>query len=103
VDDEDAGKERQKARELLAQIGKPAVRPLVGALERRFSGGGVRTAAGILNGAARMEVIKTLVEMGPAARGNDVLLTLVEVQRSDPFPGVRQAAREARVKLQEKE
>jgi hypothetical protein len=88
---------------LLVRIGKPAVRALVAALTRDFSGGG-RTATGILNGAARIEVIKALVEIGtPEAGSNDVLLALAGVERGDPFPAVRTEARQARAKLQRKE
>ncbi len=101
LEDEDAIKERARARELLASIGKPAVRPLVSALGRRFLGS--RGPEGVLNGAARMEAIKTLMEIGPSAAGSrEVLQVLVELYK-DPFPGVRKAAREAYVKLQEKE
>jgi HEAT repeat protein len=103
LDDEDAKKEREKARDLLVQVGKPAVKPLTAALTRDFAGGGARAPEGILNGAARREVIKTLVEIGTPAGANEVLLALAGLVKTDPFPAVRKAAREAYVKLQRKE
>jgi hypothetical protein len=100
VEDEEATKERGKARELLAGMGKPAVKALLDALENDFSGG-VRTTA-VLNAAARLEVVKALTEIGAPAGSNDVLLVLARLQRNDSSAAVRQAAREARVKLQKK-
>jgi WD40 repeat protein/HEAT repeat protein len=102
VEDED-DKDREKARELLASIGKPAIKGLVDALQNEFARGGARTPAGVVNGVARLEVIKVLTAMGKEAHRNDVLIALAAMERNDPFPGVRKAAREARVKLQRKE
>ena len=81
------------------KIGKPAVRGLVAALQNDFLGG-PRSPNGVANGRARYEVIRTLADMGPRARSNEVLLALAGIERSDGFPEVRLAAREARVKLQ---
>ncbi len=102
VEEED-DKDREKARELLVSIGKPAIKGLVHALENEFAVGGARTQAGIINGVARLEVIKVLTAMGRDAHRNDVLVALAMLERKDPFSGVRKAAREARVKLQRKE
>jgi HEAT repeat protein len=103
LEDDDAKKEREKARDLLVQVGKPAVAPLAAALKNDFAGGGRRTTAGMLNAAARVEVIRTLVDIGAPAGANEVLLALAGLQKTDPFPDVRKAAREAFVKLQRKE
>jgi WD40 repeat protein/HEAT repeat protein len=103
LEEEDDDKDREKARELLVSIGKPALKGLLDALESEFAVGGARTQAGKLNAVARLEVIKVLTAMGADARRNDVLVALAKVERNDPFSGVRKAAREARVKVQRKE
>ncbi len=103
IEDEEVGKEREKAREMLVSAGKIALKSLVSALDTQFAGGKPRTVAGKLNGVGRLEVIKVLSAMGPTAGRNDVLLILAALERGDPFIGVRKAAREARVKLQRKE
>jgi WD40 repeat protein len=102
LEDED-DKDREQARELLVSVGKPAIKGLVDALQVEFARGGARTETGLVNGVARLEVIKVLTAMGKDAHRNDVLVALAAVERSDPFPGVRKAAREARGKLQRKE
>ena len=43
----------------------------------------------MLNAAARLEVLKVLYAMGPAANRNDVMLALVGIERNDLFPEVR--------------
>jgi WD40 repeat protein/HEAT repeat protein len=98
-----ATKEREKAREMLVSIGKPAIKALVYALENEFVGGKATTTTGIINGYARLEVLKVLIAIGPPAGRNDVLLVLAGVEKHDPFPVVRKTAREARVKLQRKD
>jgi hypothetical protein len=102
LEDEDAAKEREKARDLLVSLGKPAVGPLVSALENQFAPGRPGTPTANLNAGTRLEVIKVLVGIGTPASRTDVLLALTEVQKNDPFAGVRKAAREARIKLQNK-
>ncbi len=46
---------------------------------------------------------KTIVEIGPPAKSNGLMLTLIKLEKGDPFSGVRAAAKQVRVKLQEKE
>jgi HEAT repeat protein len=103
LEDEDAKKVRDKARDLLATIGKPAVEPLREALTRDYASREARTTAGKLNAAARREVIRTLIDIGPKGRTTQVMLDLARLQRIDPDPAVREAARDARARLQRKE
>jgi HEAT repeat protein len=100
LEDEDAKADRERVKKALVQLGKPAVKALADALEGTFAGGNPRTPAGFLKGAARLEVIGVLLEMGKPAGTNSVLLSLAHLERSDPFPAIKKAARAARVKLQ---
>jgi HEAT repeat protein len=103
LEDEAATEERGKVRAVLVSMGKPAVKPLLMALEGEFAGGKAATPANLLKAHARLDVVKVLTEMGnPAAGSNDVLLMLARMERSDPAAAVRQAARTARIRLQRK-
>ena len=46
--------------------------------------------------------LKIIAEIGPEANSTTMLATLVDLQRSDPYPGVRDAARQAYAKVQRK-
>jgi hypothetical protein len=72
----------------------------VGALDGAFLGG-ARTPADLPKAEARFEVLRVFHSMGPKARTNEMMLALVRLQRGDPSPAVRQAARLARARMQE--
>jgi HEAT repeat protein len=91
------------ARQALVKVGKPAVRHLTAALRGEFHGGNPLTEEGQLRGKARQTALEILGEMGPQARSNDLLLLLANIQRSDPFPAVKQAARDTRARVQNRE
>ena len=110
LDDEQARQERARARSALVSLGKPAVRPLLQALQGEFAGGAEvnrlnRTIpANVLKARARLEVIKAFQEMGSEDAGsNDVLLALARAQQRDAVREVREAARAAWLRLQRKE
>jgi HEAT repeat protein len=103
VDKGEAQDRRRHIRQLLIQTGKVSGGALARALTETFEGGNVRTPDGILRGMARLEVLKVVIEMGPPARTNSLMLALVQLEKSDPIPAVRQAAQQARRKLQEKD
>src|SRR5262249_18330028 len=103
VEDEEASKGREAVRQLVVRAGKPAGKHLLAAADRGFGGGTPRTAAGILKGAARLEVVLALHAIGPKGRTPESLRVLAALERSDPFPAVRAATRKARVRIQEKE
>jgi uncharacterized protein (UPF0147 family) len=85
-------RDRPEARAALIKAGRPAAERLAGALEFELRGA--------TNAEARVQVINLLVEMGAAARYNQLLVLLSNLERSDPSSNVRSAARDARAKLQ---
>jgi HEAT repeat protein len=95
IDDSAQTAARDRAAHALARVGKPAVKPLLDALEGDFAAGGADASKGVLNGAARLGVVQALGEMGPAANEYKVLYDLGEAARKDPFSGVRDAAKRA--------
>jgi WD40 repeat protein/HEAT repeat protein len=110
IDDDQAREERGRARSALVSLGKPAVKPLLQALEGEFAGGAevnrlnVTIPGNVLKARARLEVIKALKEMGSAEAGsNDVLLALARAQQRDAVRAVREEAKAAWLRLQRKE
>ncbi len=99
-EDVEAIQTKEKAKQALAKVGKPAISPLIKALEKDFFGGGPRAPLGIIKGAARLEVLNTLALMGPKAKTAEVMLALARTEKQDPIPDVRLAARQLRALIQ---
>ncbi len=93
-DDAAATAMREKAREALATIGEPAVKPLTAAAAGDFADR-PGTATSEANGWARLTAVRALKEIGPAARSPETLRVLDELEKNDPAVDVRRAAREA--------
>jgi len=100
--DEKLLEERKKVSEVLVQMGKPAIRGLISAVESEFFGGNPNLPIGMIKGHARLAAIQALGEIGQKHRSSEILQLLARVEGTDPFPPVKQAARELRVKLQAK-
>jgi HEAT repeat protein len=100
AEDVEAIQTKEKAKQALAKVGKPAVSPLIKALEKDFSGGGPRAPLGLIKGAARLEVLNTLALIGPKGKTAELMQALVRTERSDPVPDVRLAARQLRALIQ---
>lgn len=100
ADDAEQVAERDEARKMLVQIGKPAASGLAKSLGGEFAGGRLTTLDGRANVLARLVVVQTLEEMGPKANTPEVLLVLARLQGKDPVPAVRLAAKQARAKIQ---
>jgi WD40 repeat protein/HEAT repeat protein len=100
AEDKEALDTKESAKKSLAKVGKPAIRGLLKALEKDFSGGGPRSPGGIIKGAARLEVLNTLALMGATAKTPEVMQALVRTERGDPIPDVRLAAKQLRLLLQ---
>jgi WD40 repeat protein len=98
-EDMEAVETKEKAKKALAQLGKPAIKPLLKALEGEFVGGAARTPVGIIKGAARLEVLNTLALMGAKAKTPEVMQALARTERGDPVPGVKLAAKQLRIQL----
>jgi hypothetical protein len=104
-DSDQQTKLRKDLQALLTKIGKPAVPALTRALDQDFVGGAPRSSQGVANGSARLAVIETLAQMDGAAYSvetvrRETLRVLARTEANDPFPAVREAARQARIKLQ---
>jgi HEAT repeat protein len=99
-EDTEAIQTKEKAKQALAKVGKPAISPLIKALEKDFFGGGPRAPLGIIKGAARLEVLNTLALMGPKAKTAEVMLALARIEKQDLIPDVRLAARQLRALIQ---
>ena len=97
LEDEEAKKDRETAKQTLIQIGEPAVDELLKALAGDFAGGNPNTPIGLVKGFARLTALETLTEIGTKSKVSirRALGPLVAVQRSDPIPAVQQAARAA--------
>ena len=93
---------RDSARLLLVKVGRPAVAPLLSALEAAYAGG--RGDAAILNGHARLAAVKALGDMGPVAGGTATLEVLARLRqvRYEPFQPVREEAFRAYGRVQRK-
>jgi HEAT repeat protein len=87
---------RKQASEAVVSIGKPAVEALMSALTKDFAG------KDKVNGEARLAVLQTLQAIGRPAYSSSVHQRLLMIQKEDPFPDVRKAARITIEKLQEK-
>ena len=95
LDDAEQAAERDRAVEALARVGEPAIKPLVDALEGDFTGGGAGTEKGQINALARQAAVRALGAMGRTANTFKALSVLSKLQRIDPSPPVRDAAKEA--------
>lgn len=93
---------RQRAHDFLIALGKPAARGLAAALRGEFTGGRLTSEVGKANVEARLAVLQTLADMGDKANVPEVLLALGQVQRTDPIPALRQAAKVVRAKVLKK-
>src|SRR5579883_180498 len=87
---------------VLVKIGEPAVERLLRAIEGEFRRSRGRTEDAILDAQAREAALKIIADMGPSARSNRAITALAELQRNDPSPKVREAARRAYIAIQEK-
>jgi HEAT repeat protein len=87
----------------LVAVGKPAVDPLAKALRVDFRGGNRFTGEAQLNGVGRLVALQVLKQIGPKANSRAMQALLVELMTRDPLPVVREAAKDARLKLQAKE
>ena len=58
-------------------------------------------AGAYLDALAREAALKIIAEMGPAARSNQTIAILAALQRSDPYPSVKEAARHAFIAVQD--
>ena len=97
----DAGQtaDRDRARKLLVGLGQPAARGLAQALRGEFSGGKLTSIVGKANAEARMTSLLTLEEMGAKANVPEVFTALAQIQRSDPIPVLRAAAKKLRAEI----
>jgi WD40 repeat protein len=101
--DEEQTADMERARELLIEIGEPAVPGILGALRIDFRGGRPRTPRALLRALARLEAIKTLGRMGSKANTPEVLRVLAAIEGSDLEDAkIRQTARDVRVRLQKR-
>jgi hypothetical protein len=98
--DEKLIEERKKVSDVLVQIGRPAVRGLIHAVEGEFGGGNPNLPVGFLNGHARLAAIQTLGQIAEKHPSPELLRLLARMEGTDPIPQLRMAARELRVKLQ---
>jgi HEAT repeat protein/DNA-directed RNA polymerase subunit RPC12/RpoP len=79
----------------LVKLGEPVVDRLLRAIDSDFRGGRSRTEAAELDALARESALKIIAEMGSEARSQRLISALAELQRIDPSPSVREAARQA--------
>lgn len=77
--DDDAKAHREKARQTLVEVGKPAVARILEAIEGKYAGG--RGDDLILNALARLALVKTLSDMGPVAAGTETLRVLAKLRK----------------------
>jgi WD40 repeat protein len=85
---------RDKAREALATIGAPAVKALTAAVTGDFADS-PQAPNSAANAWARLTAVRTLKEMGKAARSAETLRVLNDLAKYDPAQEVKQEAREA--------
>jgi S1-C subfamily serine protease len=90
----------KEIRDLLVKIGRPAAKCLLTAIEHDFPASRRRTEASVLNAAARQTALKIIADIGPNAYSDPLRDALIELERSDPFREVHDAAQEARRKIQ---
>ncbi len=103
-EEDESGERRDRAMKALVKVGKPAVPRLARALEGEYAAGNARTPAGAARAKARYRVMEVLVGIGPkVAATPDVLKVLASLERFEPFPEVRVAARQARMMLMQKD
>ncbi len=102
VDDAQAKERVKEIDAQLVKVGEPAAERLLSAIKNEFRGGRVRSEDGALNGQARLAALKIIAEIGPEAYSTSMLSALADLQRTDPYPGVREAARQAYTKIQNK-
>ncbi len=98
LDDKEQAAQRDRAVEALGKIGEPAIRPLVDALETDFIGGGSGTK-GKINADARLAAVKALGAIGAPADTAKVMTLLNRLARIDSSEAVRDAARDARMRI----
>src|SRR5262249_20332996 len=98
--DEKQVEERKKVSEVLVQIGKPAVRGLINAIDGEFLGGNPNLPIGFIKGHARLAAIQTLGQIGEKHRSPEILQLLARIEGTDPIPQIKLAAREIRIRLQ---
>jgi hypothetical protein len=96
-EDRESVEMKEKSKQVLAKIGKPAVKALVKALESDFTGGGARTPAGLIKAAARLEVLNTLALIGPKGKTTELMQALARTERGDPVSDIRVAAKQLRL------
>jgi HEAT repeat protein len=82
----------------LVALGKPAVEPLIKAIQGDFRGGNRFTGEAARRARARAAAVEVLGRIGPAAKSTRLLLFLNDLLR-DRDLAVREAAREARRKV----
>jgi HEAT repeat protein len=102
VDDAQAKERVKEISDQLVKVGEPAAESLLYAIQNDFRGGRSRSEVGALNGQARLAALKVIAEIGPDAYSTTMLSALAELQRTDPYPDVREAARLAYSKIQRK-
>jgi hypothetical protein len=102
VDDAQAKERVKEISAQLVKVGEPAAERLLSAIKNEFRGGRTRSEDGALNGQARLAALKIIAEIGPEAYSTAMLSALADLQRTDPYPGVREAARQAYAKVQNK-
>ncbi len=86
--------------ETLSRIGRPAVAELITALEGDYSLGSSMTSLGQRNAEARLAIVAILAEIGSQGKPPEVLRVLTRLEGRDPDPEIRQAARRARIRIQ---
>jgi WD40 repeat protein len=91
--------DRDRARKLLVSLGQPAARGLAQALRSEFATGKLTSVVGKANAEARATALLTLEEMGAKANVPEVFTALAQIQRSDPVPVLRAAAKKLRAEL----
>ncbi len=93
--------EAQKtAQETLVKIGEPVIDELVRALTTTFAGGNLGTVDGQARARGRLAVVLTIQQLGAKANKNAVKAALVSLEKNDPVPIVKVAARQARDVIQ---
>jgi WD40 repeat protein len=99
IESEDQVEFRKKVADTLIRIGRPAVKPLIEALDKRFFSYTLRNEVDKFKAEARLACIQVLGEIGTQGNYPEILLPLAQAQGKDPDPRIRALAKELRIKL----
>jgi HEAT repeat protein len=93
---------RKEIAAALAKIGEPVVEHLLSAIKNDFPRSRHRrgTDAADLDAMGRAAALKIIADIGSAAHSTETMRILADVQTSDPYPRVKEAAKEAYTAIQ---